>query len=439
MKQANVLVCGDFMFDTYTIGSVERISPEAPVPVMRVSDESSRPGGAGNVALNLLSLGMNVFVAGRVGDDPAGEALSQAFASEGIQTNALLKQEGYITPKKNRLLASGQQLLRMDTEEKSIMSDEFETKLLQTIASFLSSIDIIAISDYAKGAITHSFCSNLIELARSLNIPVIVDPKGTDFSKYQNATLIKPNKLEAIKAAHLTEEATLDEIGQELIEQTHADYIMITRSEEGISLYGPFSKICESPVKSKEVVDVTGAGDTVLACITMALANNVQMEDALQIANCAASIAIEHIGCHRVTFSQISKRLLQSDTDNKIFSEVQISALEQVLQKNPYTLIVLEDVEKLTLDLFSEMNDYRSVHPNHHIVVYIKADAVRGDIVSLLSSFRAVDFIIEQTDCMQRVIDAVRPNEVLLWEEYGLVDRTPSVKLLTELLETSQV
>ncbi len=434
MKQGTVLVCGDFMLDVYTTGSVHRISPEAPVPVLKVEKAESLPGGAGNVVLNLLSLGMNVVVAGRIGDDDAGRTLKEAFEKEHANTSALLVQKGYTTPLKNRLIADAQQLLRIDTEESEEMSDLFEEKLLLTIAALLPDIDVLAISDYAKGGISSSFCSRLIELAKNFSIPILVDPKGLDFSKYSGATLIKPNKKEAYAAAKLDEKATVNEVAKTLLEETRIEHVMITRSEEGISLWSQNGVEITCPVKSKEVVDVTGAGDTVLACITACMVNDIPMQDALHIANCAASIAIEHLGCYRVTLSEISKRFLKHDTGNKIFSKLQLTALKQVLRKQPYTLIVLENVDELTLDLFSEIQSFCGIHPDHTIVVYLKADPVRGDVVSLLSSFREIHFIIEQPECMSSILSTNRPSYLLVWEKYGLKDRTPSHTLLSDLL-----
>lgn len=435
IEKGRVLVCGDFMLDFYTTGSVKRISPEAPVPVLKVQKTESLPGGAGNVVLNLLSLGMDVYVAGRIGDDEAGLRLKKAFEEEQADTRALLVQNGYTTPLKNRLIADSQHLLRIDTEESEPATDAFEEKLLHAIADLLPQIDVIAISDYAKGGISPSFCSSLIELARSFSVPILVDPKGVDFSKYAGATLIKPNKSEAYAAARQEESTPIDVVAEILLNETRVDHMLITRSEEGISAWSQDGSTITCSAKSKEVVDVTGAGDTVLACITACFINKIPLKDALQIANCAASIAIEHLGCYRVTLPEISKRLLQNDTGNKIFSELQLSALENVLRKQPYTLIVLDDLDQLTLDLFSEIQSYCGIHTDHTIVVYLKADPVRGDIVSLLSSFREVHFIIEQPECMSRVLEAVRPKAVLLWEQYGLRDCTPSHKLLNNLLE----
>lgn len=428
--KAKALVVGDFMLDYYTHGSVGRISPEAPVPVLKVAKEESLPGGAGNVALNLVSLGMDVLVAGRIGDDAIGTLLKEAFEKEAINTETMLVDDGYKTPLKNRLIAESQQLLRIDIEDAVPLADAFERKLLQAIHERLNDIDIIAISDYAKGAVTHSFCSHLIEMARHFDIPVIVDPKGTDFSKYAGATLIKPNQHEAYLAAHAEKNVPLTAVAKELLDVTQTEHLIITRSEDGISMFTRDGETQCSPAKSKEVRDVTGAGDTVLACLTAALANKVALQDAIQIANCAASIAIEHLGCYRVTLSEISKRLLQLDTGSKIYSSSQLSALEQVLKKRPYTLIILEDIHELTIDLFTEIQSYTSINVDRQIVVYVKADPVNGDIVSLLSSFNNIDFIIEQPECMRQLMDSVKPKQVLLWDKTCFKDRSIGTPLI---------
>ncbi len=294
------------MLDVYTLGSVERISPEAPVPVLRVSSENRRPGGAGNAVLNLLSLGMEVRALGRVGNDEAGHQFLEGMAAENVETQGIFQDPATQTPQKNRMIASGQQIVRIDHETFTPLSKELEEKVVKALPSLLKDVDAVAISDYAKGFLTPSLLREIIRLAREKKIPLIVDPKGRDFTRYRGATLLKPNLHEAIAAAGLGMEASLHDVAQEILREVAAEYLMITRSSEGISLFDHSCNESHFPAQVHEVKDVTGAGDTVLAVITAALANNLPLEEAAHLANRAAALVIEHIGCARVTLTDLS-------------------------------------------------------------------------------------------------------------------------------------
>ena len=274
LSPVRVLLIGDFMLDAYTIGTIERISPEAPVPILHAKHEENRPGGAGNVALNLLSLGAHVFAVGRVGADEAGRALLTQLYEEGVEVDALLPDPQYKTPKKNRLIAAAQQIMRIDFEENTPCSEELEERLIASIESLLVEVDIIAISDYGKGLFVPSFLEKIISLGKERSLPVIVDPKGTDFTKYRNATLIKPNLKEAKLASGLPLTAPLADMAAKILRETSAEMLLVTKSNDGMSLYFPHGGAQDFPVRSREVKDVTGAGDTVLAALCVALAND---------------------------------------------------------------------------------------------------------------------------------------------------------------------
>ncbi|MCC5831885.1 MAG: D-glycero-beta-D-manno-heptose-7-phosphate kinase [Chlamydiales bacterium] len=303
-----ILVAGDFMLDVYTIGDVQRISPEAPVPVLRVVDESRRPGGAGNAILNLVSLGMEVVALGRVGRDEAGSHFIESLAKEGVDISAIESDPDCRTPLKNRMIAAGQQLVRIDYESPAPLSAPLEQKITEALPTLLKGIDVVALSDYAKGFLTPSLLSELIDLARAYKIPVIVDPKGRDFLRYRGATLLKPNLSEAIEAAGLGAEATLDEVAHQILDEVALETLMITRSKEGISIFDGSTRK-DFPARVHEIKDVTGAGDTVLALVTVALANGMNLADAAELANIAAGIAIERVGCARITLADLAARL----------------------------------------------------------------------------------------------------------------------------------
>ncbi|HPE84940.1 MAG TPA: bifunctional ADP-heptose synthase, partial [Chlamydiales bacterium] len=282
LKPFKVLVAGDFMLDRYTHGKVGRISPEAPVPVLHVQREHSLPGGAGNVALNLASLGAQVFALGRIGDDLEGEHLKRLLFDQDINAQGLLTENNYHTPVKNRLMGGSQQMLRIDFEHTHPIADD----LVRNVA--LPDCDLIAISDYNKGFLTPTVLAALIKHGKELGIPIIVDPKGEDFSKYKGATLIKPNLKEAYAASKLPLDSSLNDVAKALFNQSEAQQILITRSSEGLSLFSDDNTHTHFPVRCREVQDVTGAGDTVLAMLCMALANDLELASAAHLSNVAA-------------------------------------------------------------------------------------------------------------------------------------------------------
>ncbi len=292
------------MLDQYTYGSIRRISPEAPVPILTPQRQESRPGGAGNAALNLVSLGQSVRLLGRVGNDAPGETLRRELDREGIDTNAIVIDETTPTPVKNRLIASGQQVMRLDQEQIRPLPLPLEHAFEARLPEILAGIDLIAISDYGKGFCTPSFLQTLIAAARAASIPILVDPKGRDISRYAGATLLKPNVHEATEAAGLGHEATLDQVAAQLL--LSVDALLITRSEKGMTLFRSDIDPVDFPVQALEVRDVTGAGDTVLAVLAAALANRFPTEEAVELANRAAALAVARFGCARISLRELS-------------------------------------------------------------------------------------------------------------------------------------
>lgn len=314
-QKKKVLVVGDFMLDVYTLGRVERISPEAPVPILHVTEERRLPGGAGNTVLNLVSLGMEVIPFGRLGEDMGGAYFLQTFEEEGIEQQGIFKDPTYQTPIKNRLMASGQQLGRVDYEQTHPLSESLQKEMLRQLPTLLEGITIVAISDYAKGLLTPSFLRELIDHSRARGIPVIVDPKGRDFLRYRGATILKPNLSEALAGAGLPPEATFDEVGQKILKDTSIETLLITRSKEGISFFQRDIRK-DFPAYVREIKDVTGAGDTVLAVITAALANSLSFDEAIPLSNIAAGLAIEQLGCARISQSALQTRFQEGIPSN---------------------------------------------------------------------------------------------------------------------------
>jgi D-glycero-beta-D-manno-heptose-7-phosphate kinase len=421
LSPVRVLVIGDFMYDTYTTGKVRRISPEAPVSVLHVLREESLPGGAGNVVLNLISLGASVVAVGRVGHDTAGKNIVQALTKEGVNTDGIIFQNQFQTPVKNRLIADAQQVLRVDFENITPIPEQVEQEVIERLPSLLQDVDIISISDYGKGFLSRSLLMGVIEMAKAKNIPIIVDPKGDDFTKYQGATVLKPNLQEAYDAAKLTREASLEQVAEILFKKVTVDMLMITRSEAGISLFTRDGKRLDFPVRSKEVKDVTGAGDTVLAMVSVALGNQLDIKYGAQLANIAAGIAIERLGCARINLSDLAVRLLEYDVDNKVFDEEHLFALQEALKNKRYFVLGLYSSQGMTTALFRSIRKLSLRDQNAKLIVYIRDENPDEEIVSLLSSLAEVDFVVLKCESLKNLCEIIHPHEVFLMENDQLV------------------
>ena len=419
INPVRVGVIGDLMYDTYTTGKVRRISPEAPVSVLHVLKEEGRPGGAGNVVLNLLSLGAQVSVIGRVGQDVAGESIVKLLASEGACVDGIVRQPAYQTPVKNRLIADAQQVLRVDFEAITPIPENVEQQVVEKLPSLLNGIDILAVSDYGKGFLSPTLLATVIEMASDRNIPVIVDPKGDDFTRYQGAAVIKPNLQEAYAAAQLSMTAPLEQVAEAIFKKVNIDLLMITRSEAGISLFGRDGSRLDFPVRSKEVKDVTGAGDTVLAMVSVALANKLEIGDAARLANIAAGIAIERLGCARINLCDLANRLLEFDVDNKVFDEDHLFALEQALKGTNYRVLGIHSTQGITTALFKSIRHIAS--DDNKLIVYIRDENPDEEFISLLSSLAEVDFVVLKCESLKNLCDLIHPQEVFLIDQDKLV------------------
>lgn len=421
------LVLGDFMLDTYTTGRVKRISPEAPVPVMEVQKQESRPGGAGNVVLNLLALGAQVFAAGRIGDDAEGVELKRRL--QDADTTALFVEPNYKTPVKNRLIADSQQLLRIDFETIAPLATILEEKILEKIKSLISQVQIVALSDYGKGFLTARIIAETLRMAKEAKVPTIVDPKGVDFSKYQGATVLKPNLSEAYAAAKCPSHFPLEEVAKQL--RPLADILLITRSEAGISIFDQKGERADFPVRSKEVKDVTGAGDTVLSMICLGLANGLDIYVAAQLANIAAGLSIERLGCAQITLSELAERLLEYDSDTKIFDESHTYALHQVLRGKKCSLLVLEKGQMISNLLLRTLRDLSS--QERELLIYVRDSHPNDEFVHLLSSLQEVDYIILQTESLKHLCEEIHPDEIYLLEKDKVV-RLDAARKISDLL-----
>jgi rfaE bifunctional protein kinase chain/domain len=391
LQTKTVLVAGDLVLDRYTFGKAKRISPEAPVPVVLVEREEERPGGAGNVVLNLLSMGMKVICLGRVGDDSAGRELVRSLSNEGADTLGLVVEQGFHTPHKTRVIASSQQIVRIDYEPSKTLSQEAEAEILSRIPVLVAQSDLVAISDYAKGFLTSKVLACLIHEARQKGIPILSDPKGTDFKRYEGSTVLKPNLSEAIAVAGQSC-STLLEVSKKIFEQVNVDTLLITRSEAGISLFYPTGHQEDFPVHPREVKDVTGAGDTVLAMLSCALANKLTLAEATQLANLAAQVAVEKVGCARVTLREVARRLIEQHAQHKIFAEEHLAALRQALNGSKFFLFGLDAASALDSKLLKSIRQ-ASDATSQEFVVAIMGNNPDDELVASLASLKCVDYL----------------------------------------------
>ena len=305
--RAKILVVGDVMLDRYWFGDVNRISPEAPVPVLKVERVEERPGGAANVARNIASLGAHSTLLSVVGVDEAGDCLEKLLTQHG-NVNALLHRDSTIsTTIKLRAVARHQQLLRIDFETQP--SHEVLNAKLADFRAKLKDADVVILSDYGKGGLTH--ISEMIKLARDAGKPVLVDPKGDDYTRYAGATLLTPNRSEFREVAGgWKNEAELSEKAEQLRKELRLDALLVTRSEEGMSLYRA-NDILHEPTQSREVFDVSGAGDTVIATLAVMLACGAEWTQAVRIANRAAGIVVGKLGTAMVSRDEIIQDMAQ--------------------------------------------------------------------------------------------------------------------------------
>ncbi len=310
-SRAKVLVLGDLILDHYIWGKVNRVSPEAPVPVVHVESESLCLGGAANVYRNIVSLGGQADLCGVVGSDEGGHALLKALGVFRQSRGGVVIDASRPTTRKTRVIAHNQQIVRFDVEKHTDLASTTERKVLRYVMSRLTEISCLVISDYAKGVVTASLMKNLSEAAARHNVPIIVDPKVEHFLHYQGVTAITPNHVEAFEAAGVDEDTSLpiEEIGQALQQQLHCQAVLITRGEQGMSLFDGKKKAFHIPSKARQVFDVTGAGDTVVSTLSLAVSTGASFRDAAFLANQAAGIVVGMVGTASVTQEQLKKAL----------------------------------------------------------------------------------------------------------------------------------
>ena len=429
-----VLVVGDVMLDKYVWGEVARISPEAPVPVLRTGRHSQRPGGAANVAMNLAGLGAQVTVLGFGGGDADQYALEALLHTAGVKFS-ILACPGTPTTSKLRVLAGHQQLLRMDCEAKLAYTATASEILLRRVGTALPGSSVVVLSDYAKGVLSERVCRTIIAEARRFHVPIVVDPKGQDFARYRGATTICPNarELAAVTGAPASDLNRLLAAGQAMVPRLEVEYLLVTLGEKGIAILRPDS-IVHAPAAARQVYDVSGAGDTVIAVIAAVLAAGVPVESAVQLANVAAGIVVSKVGTVPIQRGELLGVVLQDEhpgseekvlTLERLLSRVtgwRASGLQIVFTNGCFDLLhighikLLEQARRMGDRLIVAVNSDNSVRRLKGRERPLVREEDRARILAALAAVDAVVVFDESTPL--RLIEALRPDVLVKGGDY---------------------
>lgn len=433
-KVPHILVIGDLMIDHYLWGKCERISPEAPVQVVAIEKETSVLGGAGNVVHNLAALGANISVISVVGDDDNAQELRTLLSDIRIDDTLLFTQAGRNTSKKSRIIAAQQQVVRYDIESTEDISATLQEEILLSLHHTIMNYDIILLSDYGKGVVTTHLAQNIIAIANKHKKKVLVDPKGADYTKYSGAYLLTPNKQEAILASGMpiNDKKSLHAAITHLQEHCHLSVSLITLSEDGIAIYDENLRV--HPTVAREVYDVTGAGDTVLASLGFSLSVAYNIDEAVKFANLAAGVVVGKIGSATATLNEIieyESSLNKSTSDSHIKTIEEIRLLSSELKKRGKKIIFtngcfdilhvghvkyLEEAKSygdvLILGLNSDESVRRLKGPTRPV-------NTEEDRAYILASLEAVDYVVKfYDDTPYTLIEAVQPHILVKGGDY---------------------
>jgi len=307
----NVLIVGDVMLDRYWWGSVNRISPEAPVPVVNLTKTTLAAGGAANVAANVAGLGARPFLVGIVGEDDDALLFNNTLLQSNISANYLYKTPARPTTVKTRIIGHNQQIVRVDQETKNVLAIQEEDKIWETVAELLKKTQIIIISDYGKGFLTDNLLKRLITSANEKGIFILIDPKGKNFYKYRGATLLTPNRYEVAEACKLdnSDQNAIESAGKHLVEELELKALLITQGEDGMTVFQKNNGFLHLSALARDVYDVTGAGDTVIACLAVACGSGAGILDAAKIANIGAGLIVEQMGTTAISIEMLKSAL----------------------------------------------------------------------------------------------------------------------------------
>lgn len=306
-----ILILGDLLLDEYIWGDTDRISPEAPVPVVNIRSREIRPGGAANVAMTISALGGNPILSGIVGDDDVGDKFIKTIESCGIAKTGIFIAPGRVTPLKTRVIASNQQMLRIDNEVVSPIEESVCRKLIDYLKTEMQNADALLISDYAKGLIGSGLLAPVIDTAKSLGLKILVDPKPVNMHLYKGVTLISPNLKETVSFSGIKvdDRLSLKKAARILMEKISPKALLVTRGSEGLSLFTSDDSEHHLPAMTSQVYDVSGAGDTMVGTLTLAMAAGASLMDAVEIANCAAGVVVRKPGVAVVSPDELRNAL----------------------------------------------------------------------------------------------------------------------------------
>ena len=433
-KKPNILVIGDLMIDHYLWGSCDRISPEAPVQVVNVKKESSVLGGAGNVINNLVALGSVVDVISVIGNDSVANELKSLLEKIDVPTSNLVVENNRKTSKKSRLIASQQQVLRYDMESIDDINENSHKQIIQTLEKNIDKYSSIILSDYGKGVLTTNLTKEIIKIANKNNIKVLVDPKGKDYSKYKGSYTLTPNKKEAMEATNIDikDESSLIEALKSLKTQCELEVSLITLSEQGIAIFD--DELTIKPTVAREVYDVTGAGDTVIASIAFALGNNLDIKDAIYFANLAAGVVVGKIGSATTTLDEIyeyeySLHKSNSTSHIKTFDEIKTlsSKLHSQGKKIVFTNGCFDILHVWHVKYLEVAKSYGDV-----LILGLNADSsvrklkgptrpinTQDDRAYILASLESVDYVvIFEEETPYELIKLIKPHVLVKGGDY---------------------
>lgn len=440
MKEVTVMVYGDFMVDKYIHGEVNRISPEAPVPVLHVTGKERKFGGAGNVVSNLLALGVNVRVAGFTGSDEDGMWLTDTFSKLGADTTYIENVNGLQTVIKTRITSRNQQFIRLDEEKPENITQDMEARIRNRVFDMLQDVDAVILSDYGKGNVTSGVAQGIINGCIQRQIPVVVDPKGVDYSKYKGATVCKPNEKELAVATGMTlvTDEDVEKAGLTLKNQNGIDNLIVSRSEKGIMFLSARNTRKDFPTKAQEVIDVTGAGDTVVSMIASTMAIGAELEDSCKLANMAAAIVCSKFGAASASLEELINAVEQGAKD-KTYTLEEVQKRLQSAREQGKTIVFTNGCFDLLhaghLSSFRQARQYGDI-----LIAAVNSDAsvkrIKGDNrpiideenrIRMVSALKYVDYVVlmEEND-PTRLISVLKPDVVVKgrdWEGKYMPER----------------
>jgi len=430
-----VLVVGDLMIDEYLWGDVERISPEAPVQVVAVQNEEFTLGGAGNVVNNLAALGADVCTVGVIGAGRDGGRLLKLFNGLDLGTEGIFQEPGRLTTRKTRVIAGSQHVLRIDHESRREISPETLERLIQFLEKKMETVDVVLVSDYGKGLITRPFLVRLLAAAEKHGKMTIADPKGLDFSKYAGISLLTPNRKEAAQASgiKITDDATLLEAGEKIMASAGIGNLLITCGKDGVALFQSGEELNKVSSQARQVFDVSGAGDTVLAVLGLAVAVGAPLEQAAATANTAAGIVVGKVGTATVSKKELTAALRKYPTESSAKQKTidELTTIAGDLRKKEKQIVLTNGCFDLLhaghvdlLDASKQMGDVLIVAIDDDASVRQLKGSGRPVIaarerVRILNAMDVVDYIVVfSSNRLEVLIEAVKPDTLTKGSNY---------------------